>query len=80
MKSPKLVIVKWIDAYHLDGWMFGEKAKITAEPCWSTGFMVKQNKKGVMLAQTWFPEDCANLIFIPKGMIQKITKLGDLKT
>ena len=80
MKSPKLVIVKWIDAYHLDGWMFGENTEITADPCWSVGFLVKQNKKGVMLAQTWFPEDCANLIFIPKGMIQKITKLGDLKT
>lgn len=79
MKSPKLVLVRWIDAYHLDGWMFGD-VEITADPCWTTGFLVKKNKKGVLIAQTWFPGDMANLIFIPHGMIQEMTPLGNLKT
>jgi homogentisate 1,2-dioxygenase len=32
-----------------------------------------------MVAQTWYDGDTANLIFIPKGMIKKMTVLGDLK-
>jgi hypothetical protein len=80
MKSPKLVLIKWVDAYHLDGWLFGENVEIEANPCWTVGFVAKKNKKGIMVAQTWFPEDMANLIFIPHGMIQKITEIGDLKT
>ena len=79
MKSPKLVLIEWIDAYHLDAWQFGNVPVADFEPCWSVGFLMDETKQGVMIAQTWFPGDCANLIGIPKGMIKKMTVLGDLK-
>ncbi len=25
MKSPKLVLIEWVDAYHVDAWQFGAK-------------------------------------------------------
>jgi hypothetical protein len=79
MKSPKLVLIEWIDAYHQDSWQFGETPTANFEPCWTVGFLMDQTKQGIVVAQTWFEEDCANLIAIPKGMIKKITTLGDIK-
>ena len=79
MKSPKLVLIQWIDAYHLDGWQFGEVPMANFDPCWSVGFLMDDVKEGVLIAQTWFEGDCANLIGIPKRMIKKMTVLGDLK-
>ena len=79
MKSPKLVLIEWIDAYHLDAWQFGAVPVANFEPCWSVGFLMDENKQGVLIAQTWFEGDCANLIGIPKGMIKKMTVLGDIK-
>jgi hypothetical protein len=38
-----------------------------------------ETKQGVIVAQTWFDQDCANLIAIPKGMIKKISVLGRVK-
>ena len=77
--GPELVIVEWIDAYHLDGLMFGANPDPDPSPCWTVGFLMKKTKDGLMVAQTWYDGDTANLIFIPKGMIKKMTVLGDLK-
>ena len=74
-----LLLVKWIDAFHLDqGWMFGEadELEFDTSPVWTTGFLVKESKAGILLAQTWFPDDAANVIGIPRGMILDIIKLG----
>jgi hypothetical protein len=80
MKSPKLVLVEWIDACHApSGWQFGDSPQVDFEPVFSVGFLIEKQKKGILLAQTWFPEDCANIIAIPRGMITKITVLGDIK-
>jgi len=80
MKSPKLVLVQWIDACHApSGWQFGEAPQVDFEPVYSVGFLIEKRKKGILLAQTWFPQDCANIIAIPRGMITKITVLGDIK-
>jgi len=79
MKSPKLVLVKWIDAYHNDGWQFGAIPVANFDPCFSVGFLMDDTKEGIVLAQTWFDGDCANLIGIPRKMIDKMTVLGDLK-
>jgi hypothetical protein len=80
MKSPKLVLVEWIDACHADsGWQFGGKPDVDFDPVYSIGFLVEKRKQGILLAQTWFPGDYANVIAIPKGMIKKITVLGDIK-
>lgn len=79
IKSPDIAVVQWVDAYHLEGWQFGEKPEIKLDPCWTIGFVIQDNEDGVLVSQTWCPDDSANLICIPRGMIQKITVLGDLK-
>ena len=80
MKSPKLVLVQWIDACHApSGWQFGNPIQVDFDPVYSIGFLIEKRKKGILLAQTWFPQDCANIIAIPNGMITKITVLGDIK-
>jgi hypothetical protein len=79
-KSPKLVLIKWIDACHApSGWLFGTEPQVDFDPVYSTGFLLSDTKKGVILAQTWFPGDAANIIAIPKGMIKKVTVLGRVK-
>lgn len=80
MKSPKLVLVEWIDACHApSGWQFGNDPPVDFEPVYSIGFLLEKRKQGILLAQTWFEGDCANIIAIPKGMIKKMTTLGRVK-
>ena len=79
VKSPDIVVVEWIDACHYDGWQFGRDTGVDASPVWTVGFLIKKQKEGYLIAQTWYPDDTANLIFIPKGMVTKFTVLGDLK-
>jgi hypothetical protein len=80
MKSPKLVLVEWIDACHApSGWCFGEQPQVDFDPVYTAGFLMSESKKGITVAQTWFENDCANIIAIPKGMIVKLTILGDIK-
>ena len=79
LQSPDLVVVEWIDAAHFEGWQFGENPENIFEPCWTVGFLMSDTDEGVMIAQTWYPGDTANLIQIPAGMIRKKTILGDLK-
>ena len=58
MKSPKLVLVEWIDACHAPaGWLFGEPPKVDFKPVYSTGFLLEKRKHGILLAQTWFDGD-----------------------
>ena len=78
-KKNDLVLVKWIDAFHLDqGWMFGTQNEIEFDttPVWTTGFLLKEDRHGILLSQTWFKEDVANVIGIPRGMIKEIISLG----
>ena len=80
MKSPKLVLVEWIDACHApSGWQFGNAIEVDFDPVHSIGFLIEKRKEGILLAQTWFDSDCANVIAIPSGMIKKITTLGRIK-
>jgi hypothetical protein len=79
MRSPKLVLVEWVDAYHLDeGWQGGFKPAFNDEPVWTVGFLINRGKKGVTIAQTWYEDDVANIVGIPARMINKLTILGEL--
>ena len=56
VKKNDLVLVRWIDAFHLDqGWLFGdgETLDFDSSPVWTTGFVIKDSKDGILLAQTW---------------------------
>jgi hypothetical protein len=80
MKSPKLVLVEWIDACHApSGWLFGESPQVDFKPVYSVGFLIEKRTEGILLAQTWFEGDCANIIAIPRGMIKKTTVLGRVR-
>lgn len=80
VKSPKLVLVQWVDACHApSGWLFGEEPAVDFDPVYTTGFLMSDTKQGITVAQTWFPGDCANIIAIPRGMITKISVLGEIK-
>ena len=79
-KSPEIVLVEWVDAYHLEGWQFGQSHTPQDLSCWTVGFCVAKHKEGYVIAQTWCSTDTANLIFIPRGMVKKFSVLGDLKT
>jgi hypothetical protein len=80
MKSPKLVLVEWIDACHApSGWLFGELPQVDFKPVYSVGFLIEKRTEGILLAQTWFEGDCANIIAIPRGMIKKTTVLGRVR-
>lgn len=80
MKSPKLVLVQWVDACHApSGWLFGTEPQVDFDPVYTAGFLMSESKKGITVAQTWFDGDCANIIAIPRGMIVKMTVLGDIK-
>jgi hypothetical protein len=80
MKSPKLVLVEWVDACHApSGWCFGEQPQVDFDPVHSVGFLIEKRKEGILLAQTWFEGDCANIIAIPHGMIKNIKVLGRIK-
>ena len=39
---------------------------------------MKETKDGLLISQTWFEEDCANVIGIPKGMVLNIIELGEI--
>jgi hypothetical protein len=43
---------------------------------WSVGVLIAKNKVGITLAQTWYPDDVANVIHIPRSGIQTITEIG----
>jgi hypothetical protein len=80
MKSPKMVLVEWVDACHApSGWQFGEKPQVDFDPVYTTGFLLENRKQGIIIAQTWFPGDSANVIAIPRKMIKKLTVLGRIK-
>lgn len=79
MKSPDLVVIEWVDAAHIEGWQFGVKPDLSFDSCWTVGFLMAESDDGVVVAQTWYPDDVAHLIQIPRGMIKKQTVLGDLK-
>ena len=77
IKSPPIVIVDWVDAYHEDeGWLGGEKVEFKPDSVWSVGILIAKNKYGITLAQTWYPDDCAKIIHIPQSGIKSIKTIG----
>lgn len=78
MKLP-LVRADWGDAWAQFGWV-GEEALCEAHPVRTTGYLLKSNKKGVLIAESVAVDSLGkgtfgNVAFIPKGMIYKIKKI-----
>lgn len=80
-KAPQIVLVEWIDSHSGDGWMpldeLREKASILY--CRSVGFLIEQNRAGLMLVGSISGEKNGNIrlngtgdIFIPRKCVVKV--------
>ncbi len=74
--------VDWVDSTSRGGWRYADrdrKEHLSAVRCVSTGYLVKRNKREIMLCQSYEEsEDRINdTIAIPMGCVQKIRKLKD---
>lgn len=73
---PKLIFIVWLDACHEFGWQEGNE-DIDSEivPCVTVGWLLSKTKQSVKVCQTWSPDNHAQTIVIPMGMIQKIEEI-----
>lgn len=79
MKSKyPLAKVLWGDAWNQAGWKTEKWVEENHEPAMveNVGYIVKQDRSGVSLAQG-VSDDVSflGIMFIPRGMIKKITKI-----
>lgn len=79
MKPLRKVLVTWIDAVTSHGWESAAAAAgdSASEKCESIGYLLRQNKEEIVLAQTVSGNDINGRITIPKVWI--IGKLRTLK-
>lgn len=77
VKLPKLVFIVWFDACHEFGWQEGnEDIEAGIVPCVTVGWLLNKNKQSVKVCQTWSPDNHAQTIVIPMGMVQKIEEIS----
>jgi hypothetical protein len=74
-----LELIKWNDAWAASG--NKRIADLECEPyvTYTVGWVVQDNKKGVMLTPEYWPEDSkkvSGVTFIPRGMIESRQRLG----
>ncbi len=75
--TSAIVLVEWLDAEHEFGWQDGNDLS-EEEPvlnCFTVGWLMKKTKTHVKVCQTVSPENHAQTLVIPKGMIVSITVL-----
>jgi hypothetical protein len=76
MKSKRFVEVLWLDAQGSAAWTSDKEAQSATSPVVTTrGWIVKRDKKILVLAMGYHDDDWLNLFTIPAGMIQKVTRL-----
>ncbi len=70
MKRPPLVEVEWLDhAFFLcgdDPYLFRR---------WTTGYVVKETKKAIILAATWDETGPAECTILGMALVKKVRKL-----
>lgn len=70
MSSYPLVLVTWQDAETQHGWESVSDAQADTIPnCISVGFVIKQTRNEIVLAQTLSKNDLNGRITIPRGWI-----------
>lgn len=76
----KLVLVKWYDAvsHEKSGWKPQEEVANTKPPLIRTvGWILKQDKKKIVLVSTIGDDDCDGDTTLPIGMIKEIIPLTE---
>jgi hypothetical protein len=83
VKYP-IEMVTWEDAYNEDqsSWQSVDSIKVEPALIVSVGFLVKEGKKGIILAMDYDGDEdnCHAWSFIPKSVIQQRVRLEDLAT
>jgi hypothetical protein len=77
MKSaPCLALVKWLDAQMEGHWL--DKAPTVDDDLtiYSVGFLLHEGKDRLILVQSLGDGHFGNVIHIPRGMVQEVTKIG----
>lgn len=81
-KPRPLVLVEWEDSAHQIGYWNEDKVKCGTDEhtpilVEDVGFLMKADKKRVIVAQAYFPteNDYRQLQIIPRGMVKKVTML-----
>ena len=76
MNKPKLVEVEWVDSSSTPGWQ--SEIQKTPLTCYSAGYLIHKDKKGVVVALNRSPEALKNFgdtMTIPACCIIKIRNL-----
>lgn len=76
MKSRRFVEVLWLDAEGHAAWTADKDTdKIEAPIVTMRGFLVRRNKKVLVLAMGYHEDSWLNVFTIPAGMVKKVTRL-----
>ena len=85
-RKYSMVVVDWEDATHQTGYWRPLEAKCDKGHmpimCRTVGFLTKNDRKRVVLAQEYFLEDddLRYIAVIPRGMVRKITRLKEVES
>jgi hypothetical protein len=76
MKSKRFVEVLWLDAEGHAAWTADKDADKIETPCVTMrGFLVRRNKKVLILAMGYHEDSWVNIFTIPAGMVRKVKNL-----
>jgi hypothetical protein len=76
MKSKRFIEVLWEDAEGHAAWTTDKDADRLSAPLVTTrGFVVKHDRKVLILAMGYHEDSWLNVFTIPAGMVRKVTKL-----
>jgi hypothetical protein len=76
MKAKRFVEVLWLDAEGHAAWTADKDADKIASPVVTMrGYLVRRNKKVVVLAMGYHEDSWLNVFTIPAGMVRKVTTL-----
>ncbi len=85
MRKPKLVAVEWRDSFSARGSWMSEEISVSltkggGQSAVTVGYVVKEDSKGIMLAQSYTDDageerQWGGLWFVPKGCVTKVRRV-----
>lgn len=72
--TPPLVHIVWEDAAHDFGWI--DSPEIGDATCHSVGWLIRMDKKNVLISQTWSSNQVAQTLQLPRKMIIAINQIS----
>lgn len=77
----KIVKVTWIDSEQTPGWQMRSDVDATADKpctlCVSVGFLIHEDRRSVLLAESVNPHNYGNPIKIPRIAVKKVEELAE---